>query len=160
MINPNIRLYLPDVINGGYTEQIIKMLTDISNDVRSARLYFWYHEPDLKAKQVKDFLDSWESEEHTNFKTIIRPYYFDTQNDFIWYDVMSYKMVDSLTPDATGIKNQYTRFSWRYVEPKDIIEGLEEFKVIYEFVTNDKPIKKQKRNDGEDSNHRKSELHK
>ena len=69
-------------------------------------------------------------------------------------------MVDSLTPNATGIKNQYTRFSWRYVEPKDIIKGLEEFKVIYEFVTNDKQIKKQKRNDGEDSNHRKSELHK
>ena len=36
MINPNIRLYLPDVINGGYTEEIIEMLTDISNDVRSA----------------------------------------------------------------------------------------------------------------------------
>ena len=160
MINPNIRLYLPDVINGGYTEKIIEMLTDISNDVRSARLYFWYHEPDLSKKEVKDFLDIWESKKHTNFKTIIRPYYFDTQNDFIWYDVMSYKMVASLAPTATGIKNQYTRFSWRYVEPKDIIEGLEEFKVIYEFVTNDKPIKKQKRNAGEDSNHRKSELHK
>jgi len=159
MINPNIRLYLPDVINGGYTEEIIEMLTDISNDVRSARLYFWYHEPDLKPNEVKKFVDNWESLNHKNWKTIIRPYYFDTQNDFIWYDVISHKMLNSLTPNASGIKNMYTRFSWRYSEPNDIVKGLKEFKVIYEFVSNDKPIKKQKRNDGEDSNHRKSELH-
>ena len=92
MINPNIRLYLPDVIHSDNTEEILDMLTEISNKVRSAKLYFWYHEPDLKAKELKDFVDTWESKRHTNFKTIIRPYYFDTQNDFIWYDLMSYKM--------------------------------------------------------------------
>ena len=64
--------------------------------------------------------------------------------NIIWYDVISHKMLNSLTPNASGIKNMYTRFSWRYGEPNGIIKGLEEFKVIYEFVSNDKPIKKQK----------------
>ena len=49
-------------------------------------------------------------------------------------------MLNSLTPNASGIKNMYTRFSWRYGEPNGIVKGLEEFKVIYEFVSNDKPI--------------------
>ena len=159
MITPNIRLYLPDIINGD-TQQILDKLVEVTDGVGSAKLYFWYHEPDLKANEVKKFVDMWESQNHKNWKTIIRPYYFDTQNDFIWYDVISHKMLNSLTPNASGIKNMYTRFSWRYGEPNGIVKGLEEFKVIYKFVSNDKPIKKQKRNDGEDSNHRQSELHK
>jgi len=155
MSNPNIRLYLPDVIHSDNTEEILDMLTEISNKVRSAKLYFWYDEPDLKPKELKDFVNTWESKGHTNFKTIIRPYYFDTQNDFIWYDLMSYKMRESLTPNAHGITNMYTRFSWRYVNPNDILEGLQEFINIYKFVIDEKPNKKQqKRNDGKDSNHR------
>ena len=64
-------------------------------------------------------------------------------------------MRESLTPNAHGITNMYTRFSWRYVNPNDILEGLQEFINIYKFVIDEKPNKKQqKRNDGKDSNHR------
>ena len=160
MISPNIRLYLPDVIKCGNTKEVLDYLADISNTITNAKLFFWWHEPDLKQKQVKEFIDEWEARKHSNFKTIFRPYYFDNQNDFIWYDVISKAMLESLTPRATGIKNQYVRFSWRYSDPSSILEGLKEFKVIYDFITNEKPTKRQKRNDGEDSNHRVSELHK
>ena len=160
IINPNIRLYLPDVLSCENKEEVLEYLTQISNTIRSAKLFFWYHEPDLTQKQVKEFIEDWESRKHSNFKTIVRPYYFDNQNDFIWYDLISHKMINSLTPRATGIKNEYVRFTWRYGEPNSILKGLKEFKVIYDFVSSEKPTKRQKRNDGEDSNHRVSELHK
>ena len=151
IFNVSIRMYLTDVVNS--SDKVIEHLTNVSNNVSGAKLYFWYNEEDKI--DIKDFITKWESKKHSNIKTIIRPHYFDTQNDFIWYDIMPKKLYDTLPLSNQGFRNYYTRFTFKYIDEKGMIKGLKEFQKTYDFVTNEKPVRKQKRNDGEDSNNRK-----
>ena len=49
----------------------------------------------------------------------------------------------------------YWRYQWRYGTREGILKGLEEAKSIWDFINREQlPIKKQKRNDGEDSDYR------
>ena len=50
---------------------------------------------------------------------------------------------------------QYSRFQWRYSEPKTgILDGLDEYIKTFKFTIADRLPRKQKRNDDENSNHR------
>ena len=75
------------------------------------------------------------------------PEFFDRQRDFIWYDIIPREVSDNN-------HIQYSRFSYIYSNPNCILDGLEEFRKMYEFTVREKPNRKQKRNDYEDSNHR------
>ena len=68
---------------------------------------------------------------------------------------MPKKLFKKLPLSNQGFRNYYTRFTYQYVDEQGMIRGLKEFQKTYDFVTNDKPVRKQKRNDGEDSNNRK-----
>ena len=151
VLNVSIRMYLQDVV--GSTDDVVEKLTEVSNNISGGKLYFWYEEGDKV--NIKDFITKWESKKHNNMKTIIRPHYFDNQNDFIWYDIMPKKLFKKLPLSNQGFRNYYTRFTYQYVDEQGMIRGLKEFQKTYDFVTNDKPVRKQKRNDGEDSNNRK-----
>lgn len=142
MINPTVRFYLPDVLKYGNTNKI----SEILNHTHTHRVFFWYDKGELEQKEIKLFVDEWEKVKHQNYKTHIQPYFSDLQRDFIWYDFM---------PHSKKVERNYFRFSWEYTTPKTIDAGLDEFKKTYDFVTDSQqPQKKQKRNDGEDSNYR------
>ena len=146
MINSTLRVYMPDFI---YTEQeddVISKLTEVGNIANNLKVYLWYEESNKI--NPKDFIQKWDRLPHNNFRTIIRPTFFDLQRDFIWYDIIPRRIYDTKSI-------QYSRFSWIYGGgPDGVLAGLDEFRRTYEFVTADKekPVKKkQKRNDGEDS---------
>ena len=142
IINPTVRFYLPDVLEYGDYEN----MSEILNHTHCHRVFFWYEKNDLTQKQIKDFVDLWGEFKHQNFKTHIQSTFTDLQRDFIWYDFMPHKQKKD---------RNYFRFSWDYSLPESIGKGLTEFKNTYDFVTDaQQPQKKQKRNDGEDSNHR------
>jgi len=142
IINPTVRFYLPDVLEYGDYEN----MSEILNHTHCHRVFFWYDKNDLTQKQIKDFVDLWGEFKHQNFKTHIQSTFTDLQRDFIWYDFMPHKQKKD---------RNYFRFSWDYSLPESIGKGLTEFKNTYDFVTDaQQPQKKQKRNDGEDSNHR------
>ena len=144
MITPTVRFYLPDVLEYGN----INKISEILNHTHSHRVFFWYEKNELNQKQLKEFVDEWESVKHQNYKTHIQPQYYDLQRDFIWYDFMPISKLSDYSP-------QYFRFCWQYNLPNAIEKGLIEFKNTYDFVTDSQhPQKKQKRNDGEDSNYR------
>ncbi len=149
MINSTLRVYMPDFI---YTEQeddVISKLTEVGNIANNLKVYLWYEESNKI--NPKDFIQKWDRLPHNNFRTIIRPTFFDLQRDFIWYDIIPRKIYDTKSI-------QYSRFSWIYGGgPDGVLAGLDELRRTYEFVTADKekPVKKkQKRNDGEDSDYR------
>ena len=149
MINSTLRVYMPDFI---YTEQeddVISKLTEVGNIANNLKVYLWYEESNKI--NPKDFIQKWDRLPHNNFRTIIRPTFFDLQRDFIWYDIIPRKIYDTKSI-------QYSRFSWIYGGgPDGVLAGLDEFRRTYEFVPADKekPVKKkQKRNDGEDSDYR------
>ena len=90
---------------------------------------------------------NWEKTGEFRSKTIIVPEFFDRPLDFIWYDIIPREVHNSH-------HIQYSRFSYIYSNPSSILDGLEEFRKMYEFTVREKPIRKQKRNDYEDSSHR------
>ena len=88
-----------------------------------------------------------------NTKLILVPEYTDDQNNFILFDIKP----RGVKPVNREYAENY-RFAYEYDNPKDIINGLVHFKKTYEFVNKEElspePIRKQKRNDDENSNHR------
>ena len=116
-----------------------------------SKIYFWYNEGDLSQKEVKKFTDDWQSTEHSNFSTTIRPYFFDNSRDFTTWDFIP----KSLLHLYEGNMVSYWRYQWRYGTREGILKGLEEAKSIWDFINREQlPVKKQKRNDGEDSDYR------
>ena len=65
MITPTVRFYLPDVLEYGDVNNI----SEILNHTHSHRVFFWYDKDELKQKEIKDFVDLWESVKHQNYKT-------------------------------------------------------------------------------------------
>ena len=146
MIETTIKFYLPDVIKlGKYKE-----MTEYLNSIHSTKIYFWYNEDDLKQSDVDKFLKEWQSIEHTGLKTIIRPYFFDLHRDFVKWDFIPNDQKEKYN----GKLDCCWRYQWGYNSPEAILDGLQEAKVMWEFVNKEDLPKKQKRNDGEDSNHR------
>mgnify|MGYP001474286318 FL=1 len=99
------------------------------------------------------FSDMWDGLPHSNYKSIVRPTFFDLQRDFIWYDVIPKHKYDEYGPN-------YYRFATHYVNDEGISSGIKRCREIWDFIQTDKPVKKQKRNDDENSNYRVKGLHK
>jgi len=146
MINPTLRVYLTDFIGTDKEDEVIEKITEYGNEVNNMKLYFWFDQTRDKV-DVAGFVKKWDRIPHNNFKTIVRPHYFDMFRDFIWYDIIP-------RDESNGL--QYSRFRYVYSNPATgILEGLQNFQDTILFVNRDTtPKRKQKRNDYEDSNNR------
>ena len=147
MIRQSYKFYLPDIIELNQYAEFSKKL----NEMNPTRIYFWYNEGELSSKEVKQFTDEWQELEHSNFSTKIRPYFFDTSKDFVNWDFIPYDLLHLYK----GRIMSYWRYQWRYSKPESILDGISEAKSIWDFINREQlPVKKQKRNDGEDSDYR------
>ena len=107
-----------------------------------------HHNDKVDLNRLKDFIVDWESKGDFKSKTIIVPEFFDRPVNFIWYDIIPREVSDNNFI-------QYSRFQWRYSEPKSgILDGLDEYIKTFKFTIADRLPRKQKRNDDENSNHR------
>ena len=152
MITPILRLKLSDFLSTEYETDVLNKLHEINNlDYFTAfPVYLWYDRDNDKVdlSRLKDFIVKWEETGEFRSKTIIVPEFFDRPRDFIWYDIIPREVSDSNYI-------QYSRFQWRYSEPKTgILDGLDEYIKTFKFTIADRLPRKQKRNDDENSNHR------
>tara|TARA_Y100001938_G_scaffold57178_1_gene79727 strand:+ start:1133 stop:1594 length:462 start_codon:yes stop_codon:yes gene_type:complete len=153
MIVPVLRLKLSDFLGTDYEKEVLDKLREINNKdyMPPFEIYLWYDRDNDKVdlSRLKDFIIDWESKGDFKSRTIIVPEFFDRPVDFIWYDVIPRKIYEEHYI-------QYSRFSWIYSDPKTgILEGLDEYLKTFEFIITDRLPRKQKRNDYENSNHRK-----
>ena len=153
MIVPVLRLKLSDFLGTDYEKEVLDKLREINNKdyMPPFEIYLWYDRDNDKVElsRLKDFIVDWESKGDFKSKTIIVPEFFDRPVDFIWYDIIPREVSDSNFI-------QYSRFQWRYSEPKTgILDGLDEYIKTLKFTIADRLPRKQKRNDDENSNHRK-----
>ena len=146
-LNMSLKLKLSDFIDEEHQERIIMRINKMYSSLHySFKLKLWYDEGEIKPKELKSFIQKWEST--LQYKTIIKPTAVDMLNDFTWFDI---------TPDTNTAEYQ-TRF--RYVYPEGyhwygILNGLDEFESVAKFCTTEKPPKrKQKRNDYENERNR------
>ena len=152
MIVPVLRLKLSDFLGTDYETEVLDKLREINNldFMPPFEIYLWYDRDNDKVdlNRLKDFIVDWESKGDFRSKTFIIPEFFDRPRDFIWYDIIPREVSDSNYI-------QYSRFQWRYSEPKTgILDGLDEYIKTFKFTIEDRlPIKK-KRNEDENSNHR------
>ena len=152
MIVPVLRLKLSDFLGTDYETEVLDRLREINNldFMPPFEIYLWYDRDNDKVElnRLKDFIVDWESRGDFKSKTIIVPEFFDRPVDFIWYDIIPREVSDSNFI-------QYSRFQWRYSEPKTgILDGLDEYIKTFKFTIADRLPRKQKRNDDENSNHR------
>ena len=152
MIVPVLRLKLSDFLGTDYEKEVLDKLREINNKdyMPPFEIYLWYDRDNDKVElsRLKDFIVDWESKGDFKSKTIIVPEFFDRPVDFIWYDIIPREVSDSNFI-------QYSRFQWRYSEPKTgILDGLDEYIKTFKFTIADRLPRKQKRNDDENSNHR------
>jgi len=163
MKEPSLRIKVTDFLATDYEQDVFKELMRIKQlpefEGIGFPLYFWY---DRKTEVVdlntlQQFITYWKSSGEYATKLVIYPELFDTQNDFIWYDIRPYNAVDYI--DNLNLSYmQYYRFSYNYTDPKTgVLEGLQDFQEKFTFVNRDNSSdtkRKQKRNDDENSNHR------
>ena len=149
-LNITARFYLPDLI--GKLDLLEEMNTTLQ-PMHIKSIYFWYEKKELDSRDVVMFSDMWDGLPHSNYKSILRPTFFDLQRDFIWYDIMPKDKYEEYKPN-------YYRFATHYVDDGGISRGVKRCREIWDFIQTDKPTKKQKRNDDENSNYRVKELHK
>ena len=152
MIVPVLRLKLSDFLGTDYETEVLDKLREINNldFMPPFEIYLWYDRDNDKVElnRLKDFIVDWESKGDFKSKTIIVPEFFDRPVDFIWYDIIPREVSDNNFI-------QYSRFQWRYSEPKSgILDGLDEYIKTFKFTIADRLPRKQKRNDDENSNHR------
>ena len=148
--NITARFYLPDLIGK------LDLLEDINNTLKPMHvksIQFWYEKKELDSRDVVMFSDMCDGLPHSNYKSIVRPTFFDLQRDFIWYDVIPKHKYDEYGPN-------YYRFATHYTDDGGISRGIKRCREIWDFIQTDKPVKKQKRNDDENSNYRVKGLHK
>ena len=152
MIVPVLRLKLSDFLGTDYETEVLDKLREINNldFMPPFEIYLWYDRDNDKVdlNRLKDFIVDWESKGDFKSKTIIVPEFFDRPVDFICYDILPREVSDNNFI-------QYSRFQWRYSEPKTgILDGLDEYIKTFKFTIADRLPRKQKRNDDENSNHR------
>ena len=144
-VNSTIRMKLSDFLGKPFEEQVYEKLIQLGGvGTHPFPIYFWYdgEKDEVSPKEMKEFIDRWESLDSVSYKTIIRTKFFDNSNEFIWWDCR-----------PVGMRPSYVRFSYQYTKPEQIVDGLDNLLTVYKFVTNQQE-KKQKRNDDEGSNYR------
>ena len=164
MITPSIRIKVTDFLATDYEQEVFQELMKVKQqpDISGIGfpLYFWYDRENeaVDLNTLEPFIKYWKSTGEHSTKLIIYPELFDTQNDFIWYDIRPRNCIEYLSKPTLSYL-QYYRFAYVYDNPETgILEGLKDFYEKYSFVSNnissDTKKRKQKRNDDEDSNHR------
>jgi|TARA_R110000824_G_scaffold376258_1_gene567354 hypothetical protein len=142
----SLRLKLSDFINTEFESIVIDKINE-ANESHTFKLQLWYDEGEVTAKDLKSFIEKYESLLH--YKTTIKPNRNVDRAVFTWYDVLHIDDVHENFP---------YRFQYRGKEDRltCIITGIQAFKNCLSFVASDKPSKqerpkrKQKRNDYED----------
>jgi len=127
---------------------VVDKINEINN-VRTFKLQLWYDDGEVTAKDLKSFIEKYESLLH--YKTTIRPNRDNDHAQFTWYNIIHKDDKDLKYP----CRFQYEHESgWKL---GGAMNGLEQFKSCLEFVTSPKPSRddrppkrKQKRNDYED----------
>ena len=142
-----LRLKLSDFLKSPLEELVVEKINE-ANVHHSFKLQLWYNDEDLTPKDLKSFLEKYES--LLKYKTTIKPNNKPNRAEFTWYNIIH--------EDDFNLYYPY-RFQYNhYCEDKvvGIIQGLEQFKKTLKFITSDKPpkqerpVRKQKRNDYED----------
>ena len=132
----SLRLKLDDFLE--HESILIPMIGEISKGVQPFPIYFWYQDSiDINSPTFQSFLKEWGEKSSARYKTIIK--ILDDCKEFIWFDI-----------HPTDIKLD-SRFQYTYTTSGGILLGLKAFKDCYDFVTKDKTVKKQKRNEYESS---------
>ena len=159
MTTPSLRLKVTDFLATEFEKEVFQELMKLKQmDYLSGvsfPLYFWYDSETevVDLKTIEPFIKYWKSSGEFNTKLILVPEYTDDQNNFILFDIKP-RGIKPVNKDYA----EHYRFAYEYDNPKDIIKGLAHFKKTYEFVNKEdlspEPIRKQKRNDDENSNHR------
>ena len=141
-----LRLKLSDFINTEYESLVIDRINE-ANKTHTFKLQLWYDEGEVTSKDLKLFMEKYESLLH--YKTTIRPNRAVDRSQFTWYDIIHEEDIEEGYP-----------YRFRFVGSEDrltcVFQGIENFKSCLLFITSDKPSKqekpkrKQKRNDYED----------
>ena len=135
----SLRLKLVDFLE--HEEILIPYMGEISKTIQPFPIYFWYQDStDINSPTFQKFLKEWDEKGSARYKTIIK--ILDDCREFAWFDVC---------PNDIELNS---RFRYNYKTSGGIILGLKTFKECYDFTTKDKTVKKQKRNDYENSNSR------
>ena len=143
-----LRLKLSDFINDPLEHLVVDKIHEIYK-VHTFKLQLWYDDGEVTAKDLKSFIEKYESILH--YKTTIRPNRVADHAQFTWYNIIHGDDKDIKYP----CRFQYEHDSgWKL---GGVLNGLEQFKSCLEFVTSPKPSRddrppkrKQKRNDYED----------
>ena len=143
-----LRIKLSDFINDPLEHLVVDKINEINN-VRTFKLQLWYDDGEVTAKDLKSFIEKYESILH--YKTTIRPNRDNDHAQFTWYNIVHDEDKDVKYP----CRFQYEHdIGWRL---SGVLKGLEQFRDCLKFVTSPKPSRedrppkrKQKRNDYED----------
>ncbi len=142
-----LRLKLSDFLNDTLEHLVVEKIHEIYK-VHTFKLQLWYDEGEVAAKDLKSFMEKYESLLH--YKTTIRPNRERDFAQFTWYNIVHKDDHDIKYP----CRFQYEHNSgWK---PGGVLNGLDQFREALKFVTSpkpsrqEKPKRKQKRNDYED----------
>ena len=143
-----LRIKLSDFINDPLEHLVVDKINE-ANEVRTFKLQLWYDEGEVAAKDLKSFIEKYESILH--YKTTIRPNRSADHAQFTWYNIVHDEDKDAKYP----CRFQYEHDNgWKL---SGVLNGLEQFRDCLKFVTSPKPSRddrppkrKQKRNDYED----------
>ena len=142
-----LRIKLSDFLNDPLGHLVIDKIHEIYK-IQTFKLQLWYDDGEITSKGLKSFIEKYESLLH--YKTTIRPSRNPDRAQFTWYNIIHKddKIIDF------PLRFQYVYDSgWRL---GGVLDGLEQFRGCLKFVTSpkppkqEKPIRKQKRNDYED----------
>ena len=152
MTEPSLRIKVTDFLATEFEQEVFQELMKIKQmDYLTGvpfPLYFWYDRQTemVDLKTLEPFIKYWKTEGEFNTKIIIIPELTDDQNNFITYDIRP----KGVKPANKDYLENY-RFAYEYDNPRDIINGIKQFRKTYEFINKDElnpePSRKQKRND-------------
>ncbi len=142
-----LRLKLSDFLNDTLEHLVVEKIHEIYK-IHTFKLQLWYDEGEVKPADLKSFMEKYESLLH--YKTTIRPNRERDFAQFTWYNIVHKDDHDIKYP----CRFQYEHNSgWK---PGGVLNGLDQFREALKFVTSpkpsrqEKPKRKQKRNDYED----------
>ena len=143
-----LRIKLSDFLNDPLEHLVVDKIHEIYK-IHTFKLQLWYDEGEVAAKDLKSFIEKYESILH--YKTTIRPNRSADHAQFTWYNIVHDEDKDVKYP----CRFQYEHdIGWRL---SGVLKGLEQFRDCLKFVTSPKPSRedrppkrKQKRNDYED----------
>ena len=143
-----LRLKLSDFLNDPLEHLVVDKIHDIYK-IHTFKLQLWYDDGEVTAKDLKSFIEKYESLLH--YKTTIRPNRDNDHAQFTWYNIIHNDDKEQKYP----CRFQYEHdIGWKL---SGVLKGLEQFRDCLKFVTSPKPPRpdhqvkrKQKRNDYED----------